>query len=83
VTSSWTRKPPKQATEPQKSGWQLSPRLVTGAVLLVLAVVFIIENRQPASIRVIVPAVVMPLWAALTGLFLVGFLVGWFVRRRR
>ncbi|NMH76903.1 DUF1049 domain-containing protein [Pseudonocardia xinjiangensis] len=53
-----------------------------GAVLLLLTFVFIIENREPAAIRVIIPIVVMPLWAALTAMFLVGLIVGLVWRRR-
>jgi uncharacterized integral membrane protein len=59
-----------------------SLRVVIGAVLVVLAFVFIIENREPAAIRVIIPIVVMPLWAALTAMFLVGVIVGAVWRRR-
>lgn len=60
-----------------------STRLIIGAVLVVLAFVFIIENREPAAIRVIIPIVVMPLWAALTSMFVVGLAVGALWRRRR
>ncbi|HEY4421302.1 MAG TPA: DUF1049 domain-containing protein [Pseudonocardia sp.] len=60
-----------------------STRVIVGAVLVVLAFIFIIENREPATIRVIIPLVVMPLWAALASMFVVGFAVGalWFRRR--
>jgi uncharacterized integral membrane protein len=58
-------------------------RVVIGAVLLVLALIFIFENRDPAAIRVIIPVVVMPLWAALAGMFVVGLIVGAMWGRRR
>lgn len=58
-------------------------RLIVGGILFALAVVFIVENRQTVAIRVIIPVVEMPLWAALTGIFVVGLLVGFFVGRRR
>jgi uncharacterized integral membrane protein len=60
-----------------------STRVIVGAVLVLLAFIFIIENRDPAAIRVIVPIVVMPLWAALAGMFVVGLAVGALWRRRR
>jgi uncharacterized integral membrane protein len=58
-------------------------RVIVGAVLVLLAFIFIIENRDPAAIRVIIPIVVMPLWAALAGMFVVGVAVGAMWRRRR
>lgn len=48
-----------------------------------LAVVFILQNRQPTSIRVILPVVTMPLWAALTGMLVVGVVIGLLISRRR
>jgi uncharacterized integral membrane protein len=60
-----------------------STRVIVGAVLVVLAFIFIIENREPAAIRAIIPIVVMPLWAALTAMFVVGFTVGALWRKRR
>jgi uncharacterized integral membrane protein len=62
---------------------RVSPRMWGALVLVVLAVVFIVENRDPTPIRLIVPVVVMPLWAALAGLFVVGVLVGYGLSRRR
>jgi uncharacterized integral membrane protein len=58
-------------------------RVLVGGVLVLLAFVFIIENREPAAIRVIIPIVVMPLWATLAGMFVVGVIVGAVWRRRR
>lgn len=51
-------------------------RWALGAALAVLAVVFIIENRQPTEVRVLVPVLTMPLWAALTGTHRVGVRIG-------
>lgn len=69
----------------QKSSARRRPpvRVIIGAVLVLLAFVFIIENREPAAIRVIIPIVVMPLWAALASMFIVGVIVGAVWRRRR
>ncbi|WP_433294672.1 DUF1049 domain-containing protein [Pseudonocardia sp. CA-142604] len=60
-----------------------STRVIVAVVLVVLAFIFIIENREPAAIRVIIPIVIMPLWAALTGMFVVGLAVGALWRKRR
>lgn len=57
-------------------------RWVLGAALAVIAAIFIIENRQPVEIRVLIPVVTMPLWAALTGMVLIGALIGFLLRRR-
>ncbi|MFE5585544.1 hypothetical protein [Kitasatospora sp. NPDC056531] len=58
--------------------WWLPP-----LVLSALALVFIFENRAETSIRVLVPVVTMPLWAALLGIWLVGVVSGLFLARRR
>ncbi|GGZ15979.1 lipopolysaccharide assembly protein LapA domain-containing protein [Streptomyces nitrosporeus] len=62
-----------------------SPARIAVTVLAVLVIVFICVNTQDVTIRVIVPQVTMPLWAALLGVFLAGILCGAFAvyRRRR
>ena len=45
-------------------------------MLLVTALVFIVENRQLTEIRLLIPVVFMPLWAALAGTLLVGLAIG-------
>ena len=57
-------------------------RWVLGAALLVVVAIFIIENRQPVEIRLLIPVITMPLWAALTGMVLIGALIGFLLRRR-
>ncbi|MGW1023789.1 lipopolysaccharide assembly protein LapA domain-containing protein [Streptomyces sp. NPDC002577] len=53
-------------------------------VLAVLGLVFIFQNTQSTSIRLLIPVVVMPLWLALLGTAVVGALCGaLFLRRRR
>lgn len=59
----------------------LATRAVTGLVLVGLAVVFMVENRDLVDIRVLVPVVSMPLWTALGAMLLIGFVVGLLVRR--
>jgi uncharacterized integral membrane protein len=73
-----------QSRTPARTRRRLTPRMVTGLVLGVLAVVFVIENMQQVAVRILVPVVTMPLWAALTAMLFGGFVVGLlFVRTRR
>ena len=60
-----------------------SARLVVGLVVVVLSVVFIVENTALTPIRVIIPVVIMPLWAALAGTMLAGIIIGLLIRNRR
>ncbi len=73
----------KSTRSSSSGGSRVSPRMWGTLVLAALAVIFIVENRDPASIRLIIPVVVMPLWAALAGLFVIGVLVGYGLARRR
>jgi uncharacterized integral membrane protein len=52
-------------------------------VLLVLAVVFVVENRDLTQIRLLIPVVLMPLWAALAITLVIGLVVGVVLGRRR
>ncbi|WP_202236952.1 LapA family protein [Actinacidiphila reveromycinica] len=69
--------------------WQdvLTPRRIIALVLAALALVFIFENTRQVRIRLIVPEVTMPLWAALLITFVAGLLCGlfaaWSGRRSR
>jgi len=62
---------------------QVSPRLVGGAILVVLLIVFTFENRAETKIRFILPEVTAPLWVALLGAALVGALAGALLARHR
>ncbi len=53
-----------------------SARQVAGLVLLVLAVVFILENRVKTTVRFLVPRVSAPLWVALLVSALAGVIAG-------
>lgn len=76
-----TRK--RSATPTSSSRSRLSPRLVTALVLTVLAVVFVFQNNQMTAIRVLIPVVIMPLWAALAGMLIVGAAIGYAVTWRQ
>ncbi|MDQ6797899.1 MAG: hypothetical protein M3011_07760 [Actinomycetota bacterium] len=67
----------------EQSPSRVSPRLVVGAVLVVLLIVFVFENTTKTKIRFIVPEVTAPLWVALLGAALVGALAGALLARHR
>ncbi|MDQ6724938.1 MAG: LapA family protein [Actinomycetota bacterium] len=53
-----------------------SARQVAGLVLLVVAVIFILENRVTTTVRFLVPRVSTPLWVALLVSALAGVIAG-------
>ncbi|MGI8777117.1 MAG: hypothetical protein ACR2LJ_06945, partial [Acidimicrobiales bacterium] len=67
----------------EQSQSRVSPRLVLGAVLVVLLVVFTFENRAKTKIRFIIPEVTAPLWVALLGAALIGAVAGALLSRHR
>jgi uncharacterized integral membrane protein len=73
------------ATGPRPSGRQgfFTSRRIVALVLLGLAVVFIVENRALTEIRLLIPVVLMPLWAALVIPLIIGLAVGVIVGRQR
>jgi uncharacterized integral membrane protein len=66
-----------------RSSTKWTSRWTIGLVVLVLALVFILENRQPVSIRLWIPVVIMPQWAALTLMLVLGGVTGVLLSRRR
>ncbi len=60
----------------QGSRFPFTPRQVVGLVILILAVVFILQNRRQTVVRFIVPEVAAPLWLALLISAVLGFVVG-------
>lgn len=75
-----TQHSPSRSTTTTSAG---RARLITGLVLVVLAVVFIVENTAPTAIRLLVPVVTMPLWTALAVMLVIGFVVGLLMARGR
>ncbi|MGH3911783.1 MAG: DUF1049 domain-containing protein [Pseudonocardiaceae bacterium] len=63
--------------------WRVSPRMIAALVLAVIALIFIIQNNQLTAIRVLIPVVTMPLWAALAGMLIVGAAIGYTLNWRR
>ncbi|GAA4785533.1 hypothetical protein GCM10023200_19330 [Actinomycetospora chlora] len=78
-----TDTPPRNAARPPASKAWYQGRWVLPAVLAVLVIVFILENRDPVTIRLLIPVVIMPQWAALTITLALGLLIGALLVRRR
>lgn len=76
------RPTPTRDRGPAGGAWWTSRRALA-LLLAVLAVVFVVENREPVAIRLLLPVVVMPQWAALAATLVVGVLIGVLLRRRR
>ena len=58
-------------------------KLIAGVIVFAIALWFILANRQHADIRLWVHTVSAPVWLVLLVTFVVGILVGMFVRRWR
>jgi uncharacterized integral membrane protein len=58
-------------------------RWALNLVLLALVVIFIVQNREPVIIRLLVPIVQMPQWVALTVTLVIGAVIGFLTGRRR
>lgn len=71
------------ATPVTRARSRASPRLIGALVLTALAVIFIVQNNQPTMIRVLIPVVTMPLWAALAGMLIVGVAIGYALNWRQ
>ncbi|MEK8145688.1 LapA family protein [Streptomyces sp. M10(2022)] len=67
---------PKDVSSGSGAAGAFTPGRIAVTALAVLAIVFICVNTAEVTIRVIVPKVTMPLWAALLGMFVAGLLCG-------
>jgi putative membrane protein len=61
----------------------ITPGQLLSGVLVVLAVVFIVQNRERVRIHFFTIDVSSPVWLMLTVMVLIGVLIGALVRRRR
>jgi uncharacterized integral membrane protein len=59
----------------------LQPRIVVGAIVVVLIFVFIVETTRQTKIRFLIPQVTAPLWTALFVAALLGALAGALIAR--
>lgn len=64
-------------------GTRVTPRMVLGIVIGVLALAFIFQNRTPVSTQLLVFTFGAPLWVTLLVVFAAGAVVGWLVKRSR
>lgn len=62
---------------------RLSPRAIGGIVAAVVAVLFILSNREQANVSFVVVDADVALWLALTLSFALGLAVGFLVLGRR
>ena len=80
---------PSQARgqSPESEGRSVSPKLIIGAILLVLALVFILQNTSKNKVDVFFWDATAPKWIWMLVLFGAGMIVGsifpWFRRRDR
>ena len=65
------------------SGRLMTTGRVTLGVLVILAIVFVVQNTRQTKIRLLIPEVSVPLWMALLGMGVIGWLAGQFMIRRR
>ena len=64
-------------------GFQLTPKLVTIGVIAILSIVFIFQNTERASLKVIFFTVEMPRWIAFLILLAIGIGIGYVSRGMR
>lgn len=72
--------------KPQSPGrprYPFTRRQTAAIVLIVLSVVFIVENRRSTTIRFLIPEVTAPLWLALFVAALLGLGAGALLNRDR
>lgn len=66
-----------------RSSFPLSPKQIVAIVLAALAVIFVLQNRDDASINLLWSTLTMPVWVAFGGLLIVGVLIGLLLANRR
>ncbi|MFW5417782.1 LapA family protein [Nocardiopsis sp. CNT-189] len=62
------------------SGWSVPPRTWVALALLAVVAVFVLQNRDPTQIQVLLISVVAPLWATLVAAVAAGLVIGWLLR---
>ncbi|WP_260684278.1 DUF1049 domain-containing protein [Rhodococcus sp. KBS0724] len=61
----------------------LTPRNILAAVLVVLAVIFVFQNRSATTIQLFWVSVQSPLWLTLAVILLLGWIAGLLTTRRK
>ena len=72
-------------TDPSPSGssFQLTPRRIIGLLIAVVAIAFILQNRDTVSTNLLVFEFRAPMWVTLLIVFVAGAAAGWLLQRRR
>ena len=68
---------------PPEGERRLSLDTIAAIVLVVLGVIFVVENTRRTKIRFIIPEVTVQVWVALVAALAVGVVIGWLLERRR
>ncbi|MBS9371243.1 hypothetical protein GON09_000187 [Rhodococcus sp. B50] len=71
-----------QSATPRRS-FRMTPRRVFAAVLVLLAALFVLQNRNSTSIDLFWISLQAPLWLVLVVIFAVGWLAGFLFERGR
>ncbi len=71
------------SNETRHGRFPFSPRQIAGLLLLLLAAVFIVENRRSTTVRFLIPEVTAPLWLALFVAMMLGVVAGALLARNR
>ena len=70
----------------RRSPWEelaRSPRVWLGLAIVVLAIAFIAQNRDPVTINLFILKITSPQWLTLAIIFLAGCATGFLLRSRR
>lgn len=71
------------ARDAGRNRFPLTARQVAGIVLVVVAMIFILQNRRRTTVRFLIPELMTPLWVALFVSVLVGLIAGVLLAYRR
>ncbi|MEU5842903.1 LapA family protein [Rhodococcus sp. NPDC047139] len=63
--------------------FRLSPRTAIAGILVLISVLFILQNRESASIHLFWMSVQAPLWLVLVVIFIIGWVAGILFQRGR
>ena len=75
--------PGPEGEPPQGPKRSVSTGQILGGVLLVLVVIFILENSREVKVRLIIPEVKAPLYVTILIAAVLGALIAWLLRYRR
>ncbi|WP_432875275.1 lipopolysaccharide assembly protein LapA domain-containing protein [Kribbella sp. CA-245084] len=72
-----------QAPGEKKRGWRPSLKQIAAAVVMVLALVFALQNQDETNITLFFWNIRSPLWLCMLILLILGVGAGWLVQKRR